>query len=110
MSSSENPPQAESGSDIATVPEAPPSPTHLLVLSLSGDLTTKADMTRRKMVSRLVENLRTSIRQSGRTGKVVQARNRLFVHLNPPETNASSGAEAEGAVGERDGPGRSGHG
>lgn len=99
MSSSENPPQAESDSDTAIVPEAPPSPTHLLVLSLSGDLTTKADMTRRKMVSRLVENLRTSIRQSGRTGKVVQARNRLFVHLNPPEANASGGAEPEGAVG-----------
>jgi len=38
--------------------------TRLLLLRFSGDLTTKADATRRRMTSRLVENLRASIKAS----------------------------------------------
>jgi len=53
----------------------------LLLLRFSGDLTTKADATRRRMTSRLVENLRASIKASGRKGKVLKERNRLFVAL-----------------------------
>ena len=55
----------------------------LLILRFSGDLTTKADATRRRMTSRLVENLRASIRASGRKGRVTRDRNRLFVRLEP---------------------------
>lgn len=61
--------------------EASQSDTTLLLVRFSGDLTTKADATRRRMTSRLVENLRTSLKTSGRTGKVVRDRNRLFVAL-----------------------------
>ncbi|MEZ7980387.1 MAG: tRNA uracil 4-sulfurtransferase ThiI [Myxococcota bacterium] len=57
----------------------------LLLLRFSGDLTTKANATRRRMISRLVENLRASIRASGRAGKVLRERNRLFVSLEPPD-------------------------
>lgn len=84
MSGSENESGVGTETETAQSSKSLEAPGHLLVLSLSGDLTTKAEMTRRQMISRLVENLRTSIRQSGRTGKVVPARNRLFVHLDPP--------------------------
>ena len=57
----------------------------LLLLRFSGDLTTKAKATRRRMMSRLVENLRDSIRASGRAGKVLRERNRLLVSLEPPD-------------------------
>jgi thiamine biosynthesis protein ThiI len=53
----------------------------LLLLRFSGDLTTKATATRRRMTSRLVENLRASIRASGRAAKVLRDRNRIFVEL-----------------------------
>lgn len=57
----------------------------LLLLRFSGDLTTKAKATRRRMISRLVENLRASISASGRAGKVLRERNRLLVSLEPPD-------------------------
>jgi len=53
----------------------------LLLLRFSGDLTTKADATRRRMTSRLVENLRASIKATGRKARVVRDRNRIFVKL-----------------------------
>jgi len=55
--------------------------TRLLLLRFSGDLTTKADATRRRMTSRLIENLRTSIKQSGRKARVKRDRNRIFVEF-----------------------------
>lgn len=55
----------------------------LLLLRFSGDLTTKADATRRRMTSRLIENLRASIKESGRKAKVTRDRNRIFVELPP---------------------------
>ena len=58
-------------------------PASLLLLRFSGDLTTKADATRRRMTSRLVENLRASIKSSGRVGRVLRDRHRLFVELEP---------------------------
>lgn len=57
----------------------------LLLLRFSGDLTTKADATRRRMTSRLIENLRASIKESGRKAKVTRDRNRIFVELQPGE-------------------------
>ncbi len=55
----------------------------LLLLRFSGDLTTKATATRRRMTSRLIENLRASIKESGRRAKVSRDRNRIFVELQP---------------------------
>ena len=55
----------------------------LLLLRFSGDLTTKATATRRRMTSRLIENLRASIKESGRKAKVTRDRNRIFVELQP---------------------------
>lgn len=56
-------------------------PTQLLLLRYSGDLTTKAPPTRRRMTSRLIENLRASIKASGRKARVIQNRNRIFVEF-----------------------------
>ena len=57
--------------------------TRLLLLRFSGDLTTKGDATRRRMTSRLIENLRASIKASGRKARVMRDRNRIFVELEP---------------------------
>ena len=62
----------------------------LLLIRYSGDLTTKAEATRRRMTSRLIENLRSSLRESGRRGKVIRERNRIYVQLTPP-SNESEG-------------------
>ncbi len=75
-------------------PSADPHGASLLLLRFSGDLTTKADATRRRMTSRLVENLRASLKPSGRAGRVVRERNRLFVELAPADDpNAPSNEE-----------------
>ena len=67
----------------------------LLLLRYSGDLTTKADATRRRMTSRLIENLRASLKASGRKAKVRRDRNRIFVELdsNPPGGPGASDEE-----------------
>jgi len=67
----------------------------LLLLRFSGDLTTKADATRRRMTSRLIENLRASIKASGRKAKVTRDRNRIFVELDesPPDGAGPSDEE-----------------
>jgi thiamine biosynthesis protein ThiI len=78
-------------SETSQPQKAPP----LLLLSFSGDLTTKADATRRRMTSRLVENLRDSIKTSGRGGKVLRERNRLFVELAPLETGSEGPSDQE---------------
>ena len=44
-------------------------------------MTTKAPPTRRRMTSRLIENLRTSIREAGRRAKVIRGRNRILIEL-----------------------------
>jgi len=63
--------------------EAPAAGSTLLMIRFSGDLTTKAWATRRRMTSRLIENLRTSIKASGHPAKVIRHRNRVFVELGP---------------------------
>ncbi len=60
-----------------------------LLIRFSGDLTTKASATRRRMTSRLVGNLRASLRASGRSGRVLHDRNRIFVELEPSEGGPS---------------------
>jgi len=64
-------------SDVASTA----APTRLLLLRFSGDLTTKAHATRRRMTSRLIENLRASIKQSGRKARVTRDRNRVFIEF-----------------------------
>jgi thiamine biosynthesis protein ThiI len=58
----------------------------LLLLRFSGDLTTKAPATRRRMTSRLIENLRASIRATGRSAKILRDRNRIFVQIEPSDS------------------------
>ena len=70
----------------------------LLLLRFSGDLTTKADATRRHMTSRLIENLRASIKASGRGGKVRRERSRLFVELEPRSPEGASPSDEEMAA------------
>jgi thiamine biosynthesis protein ThiI len=62
----------------------------LLLLRFSGDLTTKAPATRRQMTSRLIENLRASIRATGRSAKIVRDRNRIFVRIDPSESEPNA--------------------
>ncbi len=61
----------------------PAAATRVVLLRFSGDLTTKADATRRRMTSRLIENLRASIKASGRKARVMRYRNRIFVEFEP---------------------------
>jgi thiamine biosynthesis protein ThiI len=61
-----------------------PGQGQVLLLRFSGDLTTKADATRRHMTRRLLDNLRASIKASGRTARVKQSRSRLYVELDAP--------------------------
>ncbi|HPG24276.1 MAG: tRNA 4-thiouridine(8) synthase ThiI [Spirochaetaceae bacterium] len=70
------------GAPRSPSPEAPEGG-RLLLVRLSGDLTTKGDATRRRMTSRLAENLRASIKQAGRSARVVRERSRIFVELAP---------------------------
>lgn len=70
-----------------------PGQGQVLLLRYSGDLTTKADATRRHMTRRLVDNLRTSIKESGRPARVKQSRDRLYVELEPPTESGPSDAE-----------------
>lgn len=62
---------------------SPAAATRVVLLRFSGDLTTKGDATRRRMTSRLIENLRASIKASGRKARVKRDRNRIFVEFEP---------------------------
>lgn len=70
-----------------------PGEGQVLLLRFSGDLTTKADATRRHMTRRLIDNLRTSIKESGRPARVKQSRSRLYVELEPHRGTGPSDAE-----------------
>jgi len=94
-----NYPDAESGVSAESIGDA--AKPSLFLLRFSGDLTTKADATRRRMTSRLVENLRTSLKTSGRAGRVLRERNRLFVELEPLTGVASPGIPDDEAMAER---------
>ena len=74
-----------------------PEAGQLLLVRFSGDLTTKADATRRQMTRRLLDNLRASIKESGRAARVDLSRNRIYVALEP----ASPGAPNDLAMVER---------
>jgi thiamine biosynthesis protein ThiI len=89
--SDELPPEFQTARiDSSPIPMSPTShdETTLLLLRFSGDLTTKASATRRRMTSRLIENLRASIKASGRAAKVLRDRNRNFVELAPDATRS----------------------
>jgi thiamine biosynthesis protein ThiI len=58
----------------------------LFLLRFSGDLTTKAPATRRRMTSRLIGNLRASIRAAGHSAKIVNDRNRIFVQVEAADS------------------------
>ena len=75
--------------------EAQSAEKRLWLLRFSGDLTTKAPATRRRMTSRLIENLRASIRSSGRKAKIVGDRNRLFVEI---EASGAGPSDEEMAI------------
>lgn len=81
-------------SESSTRPEAAPGQGQgqILLLRYSGDLTTKADATRRHMTRRLVDNLRASIKASGRAARVEPSRDRIFVELDPPAADRPSDA------------------
>lgn len=72
-----------------------PGAGQVFLLRFSGDLTTKADATRRQMTRRLVDNLRASIKESGRAARVSQSRSRLYVELLPgPDSGGVPSDEA----------------
>jgi thiamine biosynthesis protein ThiI len=69
--------------DVTSSAASSASSKRLLLLRFSGDLTTKGDATRRRMTSRLIENLRASIKATGRKARVLRDRNRIFVEFEP---------------------------
>ena len=81
--------------------EGASSDSTLLLVRFSGDLTTKADATRRRMTSRLIENLRAAIRLSGRSGRVRRQRNRLYIELDPIDADASGRLPDDDAMADR---------
>ena len=62
----------------------------LLLVRLSGDLSTKARETRRRFVKRLVRNLRDALKAEGIDARVVRTHDRIFVE-------AASGQASEAA-------------
>ncbi len=64
---------------------SPPSAfAELVLVRLSGDLTTKADATRKRFVSRLVKNLKDALKAEDCRCRVDRTHNRLYVHTERP--------------------------
>jgi thiamine biosynthesis protein ThiI len=56
----------------------------LVLVRFSGDLTTKADATRKRFITRLIKNLKDALKAEGCRHRVERTRNRLFVHTEKP--------------------------
>ncbi len=64
---------------------SPPSAfAELVLVRLSGDLTTKADATRKRFVSRLVKNIKDALKARDCTHRVDRTHNRLYVYTERP--------------------------
>ncbi|MBX0293881.1 tRNA sulfurtransferase [Haloarcula nitratireducens] len=68
------------------------------VLVRHGEVGVKSEQVRRKMETRLAENLRAMLDVRGLDGTVEQRRNRLFVHTDDPEGVTSAAADTFGVV------------
>ena len=53
-------------------------------MRFSGDLTTKADATRKRFITRLIKNLKDALKAEGCRHRIERTRNRLFVHADKP--------------------------
>jgi thiamine biosynthesis protein ThiI len=63
----------------------------LLLVRFSGDVTTKADATRRRFLQRMQRNIKDALRSEGIAHRVTRTRNRIFVALG--REGAERGAE-----------------
>ncbi len=64
---------------------SPPSAfAELVLVRLSGDLTTKADATRKRFVSRLIKNIKDALKAEDCRCRVDRTRNRLYVYTERP--------------------------
>jgi thiamine biosynthesis protein ThiI len=68
----------------------------LLLVRFSGDITTKADATRRRFLQRMARNLRDALRSEGVAHRVTRTRNRIFVAVE--RAGAERAAETLGRV------------
>lgn len=64
----------------------------ILLIRFSGDITTKAEATRRRFLQRMVRNVKDALKSTGVTHRVTRTRDRIFVALE--STGAETGAEA----------------
>lgn len=64
----------------------------LLLVRFSGEITTKAEATRRRFLQRMVRNIKNALRSEGVTHRVTRTRDRILVGL--AEAEAERGAEA----------------
>ena len=67
-----------------------------VVLVRHGDIGVKSEQVRRKMESRLANNLRTMLADRGVDGDVEQRRNRLLVHTEDPASVTAAAADTVG--------------
>ena len=72
-------------------------PGELLIVRLSGDLSTKARETRRRFVKRLLRNLRNALKTEGIAAKVVRTHDRIFVEIAASETERAASEAARAA-------------
>jgi thiamine biosynthesis protein ThiI len=64
---------------------SPPSAfAELILVRLSGDLTTKADATRKRFVGRLIRNVKDALKSRDCRHRVDRSRSRLYVHTERP--------------------------
>lgn len=56
----------------------------LILVRFSGDLTTKADATRKRFVTRLIKNLKDALQSEDCRHRIERTRSRLFVHVDRP--------------------------
>ncbi|WP_135302567.1 tRNA sulfurtransferase [Haloarcula amylovorans] len=69
-----------------------------VVLVRHGEVGVKSEQVRRKMETRLAENLGAMLDARGLDGTVEQRRNRLFVHTDDPERVTSAATDTFGVV------------
>jgi thiamine biosynthesis protein ThiI len=65
--------------------KTPPGEPHLVLLRLSGEISTKGRATRRQFVTQLLRNLKDALASEGYQGEVERRHDRIFVEVSSPE-------------------------
>lgn len=79
---SDRPTGAKAPTETGTAPNNGSEAKELILVRFSGDITTKADATRKRFVTRLVSNIRAALKAQGVSYRIERTHNRLFVHVD----------------------------